>query len=77
MLFPTRANALHQMPLFRIQAKEMTQPFHFPRGNMAQMLNQLRGKEMVDHSSEFDLGQNLDLFSSHHELSGKYCAFEK
>lgn len=32
---------------------------------------------MVDLSSEFDFGQNSDLFSSHFEISGNYCAFEK
>lgn len=33
---------------------------------------------MVDLSSEFDFGQiNSDLFSSHFEIRGNYCAFEK
>lgn len=33
---------------------------------------------MVDFLSEFDFGQNLDLFSLYFEISGNYyCVFEK
>lgn len=32
---------------------------------------------MVDFLSEFDFGQNLDLFSLYFEIRGNYCVFEK